>query len=184
MPPILEALSRYISNGTFRTLRQELPGKIGKIEEYDFAVVRPINDLPVAGSQLKYLLAAGNLIDDLDVEGSVIDAISVRYPRLEAISLTQQTETANTAWMIEQLIDTLQTTRFAIYRVNQDCSATTFLALGISIALNRPFLMIREAGSAVPADLRGIGMYQFPNFVTLEKDLVAQHQVFFEKHAQ
>jgi hypothetical protein len=184
MPPILEALSRYISNGTFRTLRQELPGKIGKIEEYDFAVVRPIKDPPVGGSQLKYLLATGNLIDDLDVEGSVVDAISARYPRLEAISLAQQTETASTAWMIEQLVDTIQSTRFAIYRVNQDCSATTFLALGISIAHNRPFLMICEAGSAVPADLRGIGMYQFPNFVTLEKDLIAQHQAFFEKHAQ
>src|SRR5262249_1786356 len=120
--------------------------------------------------------------NDLDVEGSVVDALSAKYPDLEAVSLAQQTETASTAWMIEQLVDAIQTTRFAIYRVNEDCSATNFLALGISIALNRPFLMIREAGSEVPADLRGIGIYQFPNFVTLEKDLVVRHRAFFEKY--
>lgn len=111
------------------------------------------------------------------------EAISAQYPRLEAILLAKQTETANTGWMIEQLVDIIQTTRFATYRVNEECSPATFLALEISNALNRPFLMIRETNSVLPADLRGIGMYHFPNFVTLAKDLIAQHQVFFEKYA-
>ena len=184
LPSVLEGLSSYISNGTFRTIRQELPEKVGKIEEYDFAVVRLIKDLPTAGSQAKYLIAAGNLFNDEDVEGSIADTIKATYPHLEAVSLTKQTETASTSWMIEQLIDTIQTTRFAIYRVNADCSATTFLALGISIALNRPFLMVRETGSEVPADLRGIGLYQFPNFVTLEKDFIVQHRSYLDKHAR
>lgn len=153
---------------------------IGKIEEYDFAAVRLIKDLPAAGSLSQYLIAAGDLFNDEDIEGSIADAIQAKYPHLEAVSLRPQ---ISASWMIAQLLDTIQATRFAVYRVNEDCSVTTFVALGISIALNRPFLMIREAGSEVPSDLRGIGLYQFPNFVTLAKELIAQHQSFFDKHA-
>jgi hypothetical protein len=75
------------------------------------------------------------------------------------------------------------TGKFAVFRVNEKSSPTTFLALGISIVLNRPFLMIRDARSEVPIDLRGIGLYQFPNFVTLEKDFVVRHQEFLNRYA-
>ncbi len=181
IPPFLEGLSRYVSNGTFRTMRKELAGKI---EEYDFGVVRFIKDLPTAGSESKYLIAAGNLIDDEDFEGSITDAINAKYPRLEAISLTKLSQTGSTAWPIEQLIDTIQTTHFGIYRVNDNCSPATFVALGISIGLNRPILMIKDANKEVPLDLRGIGLYQFPNFTTLEREVVAQHQPFFNKYTR
>lgn len=185
IPPILDGLSRYVTSGTFRTIRRELPGKLGKLEEYDFGVVRmDTKQTQAQQDSSQYLIASGGLIDDEDVDGSIIDTLQAKYPTLQAATLAQQIEAAGSGWTIEQLISTIRDTRFAIYRVNEKCSPTTFLALGISIALNRPFLMIQEAGSDVPNDLRGIGMYQFPNFVTLEKKLIPQHQAFFDAYAQ
>jgi hypothetical protein len=183
IPPILAGLTRYVTNGSLRTLRQELPGKIGKIEEYDFGVVHVEKNLAVAGQQATYVLAAGNLLDDLDMEYAISASIQAKYPRLEAVSLTQQAEMVGSTWMLENIINTIQQAKFAIYRVNEKSSPTTFLALGMSIALNRPFLMMRDTRSEVPEDLRGMGLYHFPNFVTLEKEFVVRHQAFFGMYA-
>lgn len=180
LPALLEGLSRYESKGTFRTMRKELAGKI---EEYDFGAVRLTKDLPTAGSQPQYLLGAGNLVDDEDFEGCIADAIQAKYPDLATVSLARLSQTGSTSWPIEQLIDTIQATRFGVYRVNEQCSPTTFVALGISIGLNRPVLMIKDAHKEVPLDLRGIGLYAFPNFAALEREVIAQHQSFFAKHA-
>ena len=68
--------------------------------------------------------------------------------------------------------------------MNENSSLTTFVALGISIGLNRPILMIKGADKEVPLDLRGIGLYEFPNFTTLEGEVVAQHRPFFDKYAK
>lgn len=154
------------------------------MEEYDFGVVRPIKDLPVINRPSTHLIAAGNLFDNPDVEGTICDAVKAKYPYLEAVSLTHQAITAGNSWMIEQLIETIRTARFATYRVNELCLPTTFLSLGISIALNRPYLMIQECGSEIPADLRGIRLFQFSNFSTLEERFVAKHRAFFDKHAR
>src|SRR5579885_1178740 len=102
---------------------------------------------------------------------------------IATVSLAQLSQTGSTSWPMEQRIDTIQATRFGIYRVNEQCSPTIFVALGISIGLNRPVLMIKDANKQVPLDLRGIGLYEFPNFATLERNVIAQHQSFFDKHA-
>jgi len=85
--------------------------------------------------------------------------------------------------MINQLVDAIQKTRFGVYRVSENSSLTTFVALGISIGLNRPVLMIKDAASDVPLDLRGIGLYEFPNFSTLEREVVARHRPFLDRYA-
>jgi hypothetical protein len=69
--------------------------------------------------------------------------------------------------------------RFAVYRVDEQCSPTTFLALGLSIGLNRPFLMMNREGNEVPLDLRCLGIYQFSNFTNLEGEVVKWHRAFF-----
>lgn len=181
IPSILEGLSRYESKGTFRTMRKELAGAV---EEYDFGVVRLIKDLPAAGSQQKYLIAAGDLIDDEDFEASITDAIKIKYPRLETVSPTKLSQSAGPPWIIDQLIDTIQNTRFGIYRVNENCSSATFVALGISIGLNRPILMIKDTKKEVPLDLRGIRFYEFPNFMALEREVVEKHASFFTRYAE
>ncbi|MDJ0903205.1 MAG: hypothetical protein QNJ55_30845 [Xenococcus sp. MO_188.B8] len=179
IPKILDGLTRYTKGGLFRTMRRELGNQI---EEYDFGVVHFTANLTPANRQKKYLIAAGELIEDEDFEGSIIDAVNNRYPHLEAISLTEQLGASNSGWMLEQLIESIQTSRFAIYRVDEKCSPTTFLALGISIGLNRPFLMINRTNREVPVDLRGMGIYQFPNFVTLEEEIISRHQSFFARY--
>lgn len=181
IPTMLEALNLYESKGAFRRMRQELPGKI---EDFIFGVVHMNRDLPEAGKEAKCLIAPGNLANDEDVEGIITDALKSKYSHLEVVSLMKQIETADAEWQIERLIDTIQTTRFAIYRVNESCSPMTFVSLGISISLSRPFLMIRETRGDVPAHLRGIGIYQFPNTTTLEENFLTQHKQFFDKYAQ
>ena len=183
IPTILEGLGRYVSDGIFRTMRRELPEKLGKIEEYDFAVIRQPNQQPATKSKSGYLIAAGNLHNDEDIEERIVESINMHYPDMNAILFSHLPASANTSWMLERLIELIQTTRFAIYRVNRDCSAVTFLSLGISIALNRPFLMIRERGREIPSGLYGIGgIYTFPNLTALTKDLVVRHKSFFDRY--
>ncbi|MCP4410005.1 MAG: hypothetical protein GY807_20120 [Gammaproteobacteria bacterium] len=156
IPPVLAGLGRYTKGGLFRRMRRELPDQI---EEYDFGVVRFIANLPPAGHQTSYLIATGDRIDDEDFEASVSEAIEETYPQLAATTLTKQLETVDQpGWALEQLVKAIQSSRFAIYRVDEDCSPTTFLALGISIGLNRPFLMICRTGREVPNDIRGIAV--------------------------
>jgi len=182
IPPVLEGLGRYTRGGLFRTMRRELAGQI---EEYDFGVVRFVVDLPTVGSQPKYLVAPGGLIEDEDFAYAVTEAIESAYPHLGAISSTEQLGTiGESGWVLEQLVEAVQTSRFGIYRVDQACSPTTFLALGISIGLNRPSLMVRRARREVPLDIRGMGMYQFPNFASLRQQIVQRHQSFFERHCR
>ena len=163
-------------------MRRELPGKI---EEYDFGVVHFATDLPVAGSDPAYVLAAGGLIEDEDFEASIIEAIEGAFPQLKALLLNDRASLAGTSsWALDQLVAAVQATRFAVYRVDETCSPTTFLALGISIGLNRPFLMVRRAGRSVPQDIQGISISEFSSFVKLKEQLVANQQAFFDRHAR
>jgi hypothetical protein len=182
LPGSLEGLSRYAQGGSFRRMRRELAGQI---EDYDFGSVHFIADLPQAGSQATYLIVAGELIDDEDFEGSIMDAVQRSYSHIAAVSLAAPSSGMEaTGWMLDQLVMAIQASRFAIYRVDEDCSPTTFLALGISIGLNRPFLMVHRARKDVPLNLRGMGMYQFPNFVALQREVVSSHQAFFDRQAR
>jgi hypothetical protein len=181
VPPILEGLSRYTRGGMFRTMRRELAGQI---EEYDFGAVHFMADLSGVRRQHKYLIASGGLVEDEDLEYAITEAVNNKYPQLEPVLLTQQLETIDKpGWILEQLAEAIQTSCFGICRVDEECSPTTFLALGISIGLNRPFLMTHRAGKEVPLDLRGMGMYQFPSFVALRQQIVQRHQSFFERYA-
>lgn len=182
IPAILEGLSRYVKGGLFRTMQREIGGQI---EEYDFGVVHFVANLPKAGSQPIYLVAGGELIEDEDFEGSIKDAMDARYSYLEMISLTGQLSGAeNSGWILNQLVESIHSSRFAIYRVDQESSPSTFLALGISIGLNRPFLMMHRKNRDLPMDLRGMGMYQFPNFVALKQEIILRHQQFFDQYTK
>ncbi|HEU5374737.1 MAG TPA: hypothetical protein VFV38_04795, partial [Ktedonobacteraceae bacterium] len=181
IPPILEGLSRYAKGGLFRTMRRELAGQI---EEYDFGVVRFISQLPAAGSQPKYLIAAGEVVEDEDFEGSITEALAGPYAHLEAISLDKQPNDMGANWLLAEMVEAIQGARFAVYHVDDKCSPMTFLALGISIGLNRPFLMVRGPGGEVPLDLRGIGIYRYKNFGMLKREIEPKHHRFFDRYAR
>lgn len=182
IPGVLEGLNRYVKGGLFRTMRRELAGQI---EEYDFGVVHFVENLPQAGSQSKYLIAAGDQVDDEDFGGSISEALESQFPLLGMVSLINQSKNAeNSGWLVNQLIESIQTSRFAIYRVDQESSPATFLALGISIGLDRPFLMVHRDNRHVPLDLRGMGMYQFSSFVDLQREIIPRHHEFFKRYVK
>jgi hypothetical protein len=179
IPPILEGLNRYVKGGLFRKMRRELANQI---EEYDFGVVRFISDLSKSNSKTHYLIAAGEVIEDEDFEGSVKDAIEETGSKLEPLSLTEQLDRSGSVWALEQLVEAIQKSHFAIYRVDRNCSHTTFLALGVSIGLGRPFLMVQKENGEIPINLQGMGIYKFPNFITLSQKIIDKHKGFFQKY--
>jgi hypothetical protein len=182
IPPVLTSLSLYTHSGSFRTMRRELAGQI---EEYDFAAVQFTKEAPKQQILPQYLIVAGERFDDLDVEGGVEDALKHAYPQqnLSAFPLSQHLKQTQ-GFDLRQLVELIQTSRFAVYRVNEDCSPTTFLALGMSIGLSCPFIMISQKGSEIPLNLRGLGIYQFENYTALERDIVKWHQKILDKYMQ
>lgn len=181
IPEILSSLTLYTHSGSFRSMRRELAGQV---EEYDFGTVQFIKDATNLAEQPQYVLAAGETLEDEDFEGSIMDALTKTYThQLEAKSLS--TELKKMCGLgLQQLVHLIQTSRFALYRVDEQCSPTTFLALGISIGLNRPFLMICKADEKVPRDLQGLGIYQFANYTELEADVVEWHRSFFDHYVR
>jgi hypothetical protein len=177
VPQVLAGLTRYVKGGLFRTMRRELPGLV---QEYDFGVVH----FPKPASSLAsstYLILSGDLIDDEDFEGAIVEAVRKEYPSLEGHPLESQFSGPD--WMIEQLVRALLRSRFAVFRIDEKSSAVTFLALGITIGLGAPFLMIARSGEDIPLDLRGLGTYRYPNYVTLLSEFTNQHRAFLERYA-
>jgi hypothetical protein len=173
IPSVLAGLSRYTKGGLFRTMRRELAVQM---EEYDFGAVHFTLNLPPPGTLSKYLLATGNTVDAEDFEGAISEAMEAAYPNLTNIVLAEQLNIMDqSGWALDQLVETIQTTRFAIYRVDEACSPATFLALGISIGLNRPFLMVAHVQQTIPQDLQGIGLYRFSSFAALQRDFISAH---------
>jgi hypothetical protein len=177
VPPILAGLTRYAKGGLFRTMRRELPGLV---QEYDFGVVHFPKPIPSTPSS-NYLIVSGDLIDDEDFEASIVEALEEVYPSLKGHSLESQFTGPD--WMIEQLVRVLSSSRFVVFRIDERSSAVTFLVLGITIGLGVPFLMVAQSGQEIPLDLRGLGIYRFPNYLTLTSEFTDRHRAFFERYA-
>jgi hypothetical protein len=163
-------------------MRRELAGQV---EEYDFAAVQFTRDTTDPPMLPQYLVVAGESFDDEDFEESITDAIKVAYPQMQmtAFPFSQHLKKMQ-GFDLRQLVELLQTARFALYRVDEQSSPTTFLALGISIGLNRPFIVISQQGSEIPENLRGLGIYQFANYVELERDAVKRHRSVLDRYIQ
>jgi hypothetical protein len=178
LPPLLAGLGLYTQRGSLRAMRRELAGQV---REYNFGAVRFVKEQAPPPLQSQYLIGAGEQLDDEDLETSITEAIERAYPqRLSPVSLSS---ISGEGFALQQLVSTIESTRFALYRIDETSSATTFLALGISLGLGRPLLMLHRT-SSVPLDLRGMQSYAFPNFTTLEKQLTTRHRLFFDRYIQ
>lgn len=177
VPPLLQSLGIYTKGGLFRRMRRELAGQL---EEYDFGAVHFVHPRPKTEAQPTYLIAAGGLIEDEDFEWAIQYPLAASYPNLQPHSL--QDTLSQDGFALQALVAAIQQARFAIYRVDEQCSPETFLALGISIGLNRPFLMLHYQRSSLPDNLRGIGILSFTSFSMLAKDFVSQCRPFLDKH--
>src|SRR5205823_14350846 len=135
------------------TMRRELSGQI---KEYDFGAVCFVKDQLPAPTKDHYFICAGEQFDDEDFEESVKTSISTAYNQsLQAMTLASvMAAGGGSTLLLRKLVETIQQASCALYRVDTQSSVTTFLALGISIGLNRPFLMLNRAGREVPLDVQ------------------------------
>jgi hypothetical protein len=182
IPLVLTSLIFYTHSGSFRTMRRELAGQI---EEYDFAAVQFTRDTTSSPILPRYLVFSGESFDDEDFEESIAEAIKTAYPQpqLTMFPVSQHLKKMQ-GFDLRQLVELIQTSRFSIYRVDEQSPPTTFLALGMSIGLNRPFIMISPQGSQIPENLRGLGIYQFASYVELERNMVQWHRGVLDQYVK
>ena len=109
--------------------------------------------------------------DDEDFEESVKTSINAAYTQpLQAMAQASlATAGSGSALLLRRLVETIHQASCALYRVDTQSSTATFLALGISIGLNRPFLMVKKAGCEVPLDIQGMTIYEFASFRALKQ---------------
>ncbi len=181
IPNVLKGIGLYTQRGSLVTMRKELAGQI---KEYDFGAVCFIEDPLPAPTKDLYFIGAGEQFDDEDFEESVRTSISAVYAQpLQAMTLASLATTGSgPALLLRKLVEAIQQASCALYRVDTQSSTATFLALGISIGLNRPFLMVKKANSEVPLDIQGMTIYEFSSFRALKQRLVEDSRVFFDQH--
>jgi hypothetical protein len=68
---------------------------------------------------------------------------------------------------LDETVTALQTARFGLYRIDKTAGPDGFLGLGISLALNRPGLLLHRQNHEVPSDVQGIGAHRFSSFTEL-----------------
>lgn len=67
----------------------------------------------------------------------------------------------------KDIIESIQASRFGVYRIHKSASADSF-ALGVSIALNKPFLGFKYRNEDVPSDLSFVPSIDYVGFTDLE----------------
>jgi DNA-binding response OmpR family regulator len=70
----------------------------------------------------------------------------------------------------------VQSTAFGVYRIFADATAEIFFALGLAIGLNVPYLLLVEAETAIPSNLKGLDRFQYQAFADIETCLAAKTQ--------
>lgn len=81
-------------------------------------------------------------------------------------------------------IRAIQEARFGLYRIDEQASANTFLALGIAIGLGKPWLLLAHQQSTIPMDVRGLIHYTFRSFTQIEQELTRRCHTFLEQHTR
>jgi hypothetical protein len=85
--------------------------------------------------------------------------------------------------LLTSLVGTIKAARFGIYRIDEQASANTFLALGIAIGLGRPWLLVAREGHRVPLDVRGLSIFNFRSFNQVEREFVNRYRSFLDRYA-
>jgi len=71
----------------------------------------------------------------------------------------------------DEIFKAVKTSKFGVFHVDKPKSANNFLALGIAIGLNRPFLPIKHLRNEAPNDLNYLSPLVYSGFTNLEKNL-------------
>lgn len=66
---------------------------------------------------------------------------------------------------LDETVAAIQAARLGVYRIDPQGTADTFLALGVSIGLNRPGLLVHRNDAIPPSNVRGMGALAFSGFM-------------------
>ena len=156
----------------YKSLCQQVPERvqIGR-----FAAILPTGPVSLADT---YFVAAGEFERE-DFRKAIRNALQSHG--LQPVYLMESQVSSGTA--LAQLIRDIQTARFGIYRIDAQASANSFLALGIAIGLNRPWLLVAREGAEIPADVRGLSSIDFGSFTQLEELFVERSREFLRRWA-
>jgi hypothetical protein len=154
-------------------------------------------DLPSAGSVGTVVIAHGNYDMPPDLCLTLAEALADRgltpvltgadtreaAQALELEGINHQGITSTGKAQLDAVAEAIQAARFGIYRVDADCSADAFLALGIAVGLNRPWALIWREGATLPSDVRGLSGLPFRSFTDLGKQFPQRFGDFLERYA-
>jgi hypothetical protein len=176
----------YYNIRSYAGLRRELGSKL---EEYFLNIARyRKRELPPPDSEAHVVVAHGNYDMPADFCLSVAEAVAPH--NLKTVPLGDEpdeiVETLRTAGTNPGVLDeaglthldatvrAIQAARFGVYHVDSGSSPDAFLALGVAIGLNRPWLLVSREGAQIPADVRGLSMLTFRDFGALSRRLSRQ----------
>lgn len=161
----------------------------------DIANYRP-QVLPPPGSQRTAVIAHGNL-DVIDFCVPVARMIAeygltpvvlgdptgklARYLRLEGVPHHIIGSTGRTR--LDETVVAIQAARLGVYRIEKTGAPDTFLALGVSMGLNRPGLLIRRADHDLPSDVKGLSALGFASYTGLKKSFPEQFDHLLRRYS-
>jgi len=85
--------------------------------------------------------------------------------------------------MLDEVVSAIQQARLGVYRIEKDCSPDAFVALGISMGLNRPGILVQKRNREIPADLAGAVKLEFDAYSKFETPLIDRYGDFIKRYA-
>lgn len=164
-----------------------LLAEIGRYKPYE---------LPIAGSQRKIIIAHGggwdvvdfsvmvaNLVQDYKLKPVLLNDpggnISYYLNKMNIAHETIGTEGGN---RLDETANAIQSACLGIYRIDKESEADTFVSLGISIALNRPALLVYKTDP--PSDLQGLNALKFSNEREFTYSFLQQFSPILNRYCQ
>ncbi len=149
--PFLTNIATYISQilpppGTQRTAVIAH----GDLDPIDFCI-------PLAKALIKYDLKPIILGDKTQKLARYMELEKIPYEIIGTEGHIQLNET----------LRAIQTARLGVYRIEKTASPDTFLALGMSMGLNRPGFLVQRSNSEAPSDIKGLSALKFTSYSNL-----------------
>lgn len=71
----------------------------------------------------------------------------------------------------EKILKAIKDSKYGVFRIHKSASADNFVAMGISIGLNKPFLPLKHLGEDIPSDLSYLSPLEYSGYTDLERRL-------------
>jgi len=182
----------YYSIDSYLELRYELGHKVRPFLA-DIASYRP-QALPPEGSQRTAVIAHGDLdvidfcvpmarmIVEYDLTPVILGDPTGKLARyLEREGIPHQIIGSAGRTRLDETVAAIQAARLGVYRVEKTGSADTFLALGVSMGLNRPGLLMLQTSNDLPSDVKGLSTLSFRSYTELYRSFPKRLNHFLQR---